>query len=174
MYKAEGFKWSADSDGEWLCIKLRNAMSILNSIDPTKPYDLEIKQHRERRSLDANAYCWVLLDKLAEKTGIRKTEIYKDLIRNIGGNCTVVCVQDVAVYDLRMGWEKNGIGWQTEEIPSKIDGCTNVVLYYGSSTYDTKQMSRLIDLVVQECKEQEIETMTPQELSRLMETWHGR
>ena len=59
----------------------------------------------------------------------------------------------------------------TDVNPSKIEGCKNVTLYYGSSTYDTRQMSRLIDLVVQDCKEQGIETMTPFELDALKERW---
>ena len=54
-----------------------------------------------------------------------------------------------------------------QAVPSKIDGCTNVILYYGSSTYDTAQMHRLIELIVQECKEQDIETLTPEGLERL-------
>ena len=59
----------------------------------------------------------------------------------------------------------------TEILPSKIAGCVNVVLYYGSSTYDSAQMSRLIDLVVQECQAQGIETKTPEELALLKEDW---
>ena len=69
------------------------------------------------------------------------------------------------------GWRHNGIGWQTETIPSKIKGCVNVVLYYGSSTYDTAQMSLLIDMVVQDCKDQNIETLPPDKLAGMMEEW---
>ena len=56
-------------------------------------------------------------------------------------------------------------------MPSKIDGCTNVIVYYGSSTYDSKQMSVLIDRIVQDCKELGIETLPPDELLRLQEEW---
>jgi len=78
-----------------------------------------------------------------------------------------VCVQDKAVDRLRQGWEQNGIGWQTDTMPSKLKGCTNVILYYGSSTYDTQQMSLLIDHIVQDAKALGIETMTPAELEAL-------
>ncbi len=54
---------------------------------------------------------------------------------------------------------------------SKIEGYVNVRSYYGSSQYDTAQMSRLIDLIVQECRQQGIETATPQELARYKEEW---
>ena len=62
----------------------------------------------------------------------------------------------------------------SETSPSKIDGCTNVILYYGSSEYDTRQMSRLINLIVEDCKIQGIETMTPDELSALLDRWEGK
>ena len=80
---------------------------------------------------------------------------------------------DKSVDKLRQGWEHNGLGWPTETMPSKLPGCTVVLLYYGSSTYDTAQMSRLISLIIEDCKAQGIETMTPAELSRLMEAWDG-
>ena len=133
--------------------------------------DVTVKKHREKRSLDANAYSWVLLDKLADSTGTPKSEIYRREVRDVGGNTETVCVREKAVQNLCDGWNKNGVGWQTEVMDSKIDGCKNVVLYYGSSTFDTKQMSRLIDNIVQDCKALGIETLTPQQLDALKEEW---
>lgn len=168
---ASDFRWSMDASGDWLCIRAKGARKILGELTPGKLYDVEIKQHRERRSLDANAYAWVLMDKLAEKTGIPKTEIYRHYIREIGGNSETVCVVEAAVKKLRRGWEHNGLGWQTDIQPSKISGCVNVILYYGSSTYDSTQMSRLIDMIVYDCKSQGIETMPSDKLAALMEGW---
>lgn len=133
--------------------------------------DVEIKRHHKKRSLSANAYAWVLTDKIAAATNQPKIDVYRETIRNIGGVSDIVCAQDRAVDALRSGWEAHGIGWVTDTIPSKLDGCTNVILYYGSSTYDTQQMSRLIELLVQEAKALGIETMTPKELERLREEW---
>lgn len=169
--RADTFRWSADSAGDWLCIQTKDARRILDTLTPGKVYDVEIKEHRERRSLDANAYAWTLMDRLAAKTGIPKTTVYRAYVREIGGNCETVCVQDGVVGKLRSGWEHNGIGWQTDTFKSKLPGCTNVILYYGSSTYDTAQMSRLIDMIVQDCKEQGIETLTPQQLDAMKERW---
>lgn len=106
-----------------------------------KELDIIVKPHRERRSLDANAYCWVLLDKLSEKLNVPRIELYRETIKHIGGVSETVCVKQKAADKLCEMWAKNGIGWQTEQIKSKIDGCVNVVLYYGSSEYDTAQMS---------------------------------
>ncbi len=132
---------------------------------------VDLKPYRERRSLDANAYCWVLLDKIAEKTGIPKEVIYKESIKNIGGNNEVVCVTNEAVNKVRYGWERNGIGWQTDTFPSKLDGCTNVILYYGSSVYDSAQMSRLLDNIIQDCKALNIPTETPERIAEMKSLW---
>lgn len=166
-------RWMQDSEGVWLSflVSRQDASQTLDEMKDGKTYTLTVKEHRERRSLDANAYCWVLLDKLAEKLSLPKTDVYRRFIREIGGNSETVCVVEKAADKLCDGWNHNGIGWQTERMPSKIDGCVNVILYYGSSTYDTKQMSRLIDMVVEECKEHGIETLTPMELDRLKDRW---
>lgn len=134
---------------------------------------IEIKPYRAKRSLDANAYCWVLLDKLSATLKIPKTEIYRILIRDIGGNSEVICVMESAADKLREGWMRNGIGWQTERFPSKLPGCVNVILYYGSSTYDSAQMSALIDRIVEECKLQNIPTATPDEIENMKSLWES-
>lgn len=131
------------------------------------PVEVSVKKYRAKRSLDANGYAWVLCDKIAERMRIPKADVYRDHIRQLGGVSEVVCARDQAVARLREGWEKNGIGWQTDTLPSKIAGCTNVVLYYGSSTYDTKQMSALIDSLADTAKSLGIEVMPPEELQSL-------
>ena len=146
--------------GEWeVTFSTKEDLSGLYDDLKDLPVNVEIKKAANKRSRDANALAWVLIDKLSEKTHIGKTEIYRNAIREIGGVSELVCVQDKAVERLRSGWEKNGIGWQTEVATSKLPGCTNVILYYGSSTYDTAQMSRLLDLLIQECEQQGIPTL---------------
>lgn len=162
-----------DMEGTWISflVSPHEASGAVYSMDIGKTYDLTIKPHRERRSLDANAYFWVLLDRLAEAIRIPKTDIYRRYIKEIGGNSETVCVVEKAADKLCEGWAHNGIGWQTDRLPSKLKGCVNVILYYGSSTYDSRQMSRLIDMVVADCKGQGIETLTPDELGRLKDRW---
>lgn len=75
---------------------------------------------------------------------------------------------------LRKHWGQNGLGWVSDVFPSKIPGCNNVILYAGSSTYNTEQMSRLIDLIVEECKAQGIETRPPEEIEAMMQYWEDR
>lgn len=150
------------------------AVAWLSSLIPSlkdKKYKISVKEFKNKRSLDANAYCWVLIDRLSEVTGYDKETIYKNAIKEIGGISETVCIQNKAAEKLCHAWEYKGLGWQTETFESKIDGCTNVILYYGSSVYDTAQMSRLIDIIVQECKSQGVETMTPDELEILKTQW---
>lgn len=146
---------------------IRDLYDDLQDVD----LDVTIKKHRERRSLDANAYCWVLIDRLAEKMNESKETIYRNAIRDIGGVSEIVCVKEKAFPKLKEGWQKNGIGWQVEQMPSKIDGCVNAILYYGSSTYDKKQMGDLIDRIVQDCKEIGIPTETPEQIEKMKSLW---
>jgi hypothetical protein len=132
---------------------------------------IKIGKFTKKRSLDANAYAWVMIDRLAQKLNLPKTEVYRSAIKEIGGNSDVVCIQDKAVESLCDGWQRNGIGWMTETFPSKLEGCTNVTLYYGSSTYDTAQMSRLINIIVEECRQLGIETKSTEEIDSLLGQW---
>ena len=143
----------------------------LEELRATERLTIKVAKFREKRSLDANAYAWVLLSKLAEKLNIPKTEIYRSMIKEIGGNSDTVCVQDKAVDSLIEGWLHNGIGWVAETFPSKLPGCTNVTLYYGSSSYDKAQMCRLINLITEECRQQGIEYKSEAELNSLLGRW---
>lgn len=145
--------------------------SFIDSLDSDKEYILTVKEHKQKRSLNANSYFWELCGKLAEKTHIPKTEIYRSYIKEIGGNSEIICIQDKALNHFREIWEQGHIGRFTEICDSKLKGCTNVIVYYGSSDYDTGTMSRLIEMVVQDCIEQEIPTYNQAELQKLCDEW---
>lgn len=163
-----------------LCIPYRDAKKFVGEMKPRK-YVAEIKEHRERRSLDANAYAWQLIGKLAAKLSIpgrpgvpavvvTPEEVYREAIRDVGDNYQVIPIRDDALDRWREIWEAKGLGWVCEVIgKSKIEGYTNTRCFYGSSVYDTAQMSRLISIIVDECKAVGVETMTPQELASLLE-----
>lgn len=152
-----------------LMLNERESLSSLEELKEDK-LSIEIKKYRKNRSLDANAYMWVLISKLEEKINISKDIIYKDAIRNIGVY-EVIPVKNEAVERFIEAWTKNGLGWVCETTKSKLEGYTNILAYYGSSTYNTAEMSRLIDFVVQECKQLDIETMSRIELDSLIESW---
>ena len=156
-----------------LTIETKDKNTLLTGFDELHEHEVvvDVKRYSPRRSLDANGFYWLLCGKLAEKTGVGTAEIYRSHVRNIGGNYEVYCGKTEAVEKLIKAWEKNGLGWIAETTPSKLEGCTNAILYYGSSTYDSRQMSRLIDQMVQDCKEQGIQTETPAEIARMCEAW---
>lgn len=163
---------TVDRDGKQL-IEIAVEGDVRDEFDALygKQLKAEIKQYRAKRSLDANAYFWTLIGKLAEKLWFPRDELYWEYIRNIGGNYETICIQSEHAEEFCRLWEKNGLGWVAEPFPSKLDGCTNVNCYVGSSQYTTEQMSRLISFVVEDCKEHGIETMTPEEQNKLISLW---
>ena len=96
-------------DGNYLVtISTPENISELYDALAEKEVSFEIKQSRKGRSLSANAYAWVLIDKIAERTGEKKTNVYRQAIKEIGGVTDTICVIDKAVDRLREGWAKNG------------------------------------------------------------------
>lgn len=150
---------------------LRDLLTYIDTLDAGKQYVVEVKQHREKRSLDANAYFWVLAHKLAEATGVPVVEIYRDAIKNIGGVSEHYCGKPEAIERLCEAWGQRGLGWIAETYESKLPGMVNATLYYGSSSYDRNQMARLIDNIVQDCQAVGIETDTPEQIARRLEEW---
>lgn len=172
---SDAFRWQEDSAGTWLCVKTtrRQAEQICAEVKPDKKYAVKISQHRNKRSLDANAYFWQLVGKLAAKVGVTPLEIYRQYIPDVADNFTIVPVRADLVKEWERIWCSGHMGRMVEDLgPCRnIDGYHNVMSYYSSSDYDTAQMSRLIDLVVQDCKSNDIETMTPDQLALLKEEW---
>ena len=145
--------------------------SYIDSLNEDKQYKIEIKELKQKRSLSANAYFWVLADKLSAKLNKSKEEIYKEYIKDVGDNNYLTLVQTYVVDDLQKQWASRGLGWVSDAIPSGQAGWTYVMLYYGSSTYDKAQMSRLINLIIQDCMENDIPVYDAEELQRLYDEW---
>ena len=150
----------------------RQVLDLVDKIDTKRDYDLEAKVHRNKRSLDANGYLWVLIQKLAVRLNMRPTEVYRRLIQE-SSNYTVVPIREDAIDQWSRVWTSNGSGWLTEDMGAcrNVKGYHNIKCYYGSSTYDSKQMSQLLDIVIEECKAQGIEYMSENELARLKAEW---
>ena len=136
------------------------------------PLDIKIDKHAERRTLRANAYLWVLLNELANKLSdrgmkpIKAEDIYIEYIRDFGRNDRVYVRKD-AVGAFCRGWRAQGQGWIA--IPQRSKGkMVEVQVFYGSSVYTRNEMARLIDAVVADCKEQGIDTRTPEEVAQML------
>lgn len=164
---------SVSRDGEWLLtIKTReNVGGLFDELHDTD-VDVTVKKWRDKRSKDANAYFWCLCGKLADKLyPLTKNDIYLKYVRQIGPYKDYDLTEEQAK-TFRVVWEHMGVGWPTEQVDFTPDGERLVIrAYYGSSVYNTKRMSRLIDLAVQDCREQGIETLPPHELDALISRW---
>ena len=144
-------------------------MVWLYSQEKGKKFD--IQEHKEKRSLNANSYCWLLLGKIADSIGSTKEEIYRDYIRN-KGIYRIITMNSEAVSTFVKVWSERGLGWICETSETKISGLTDVIAYYGTSTYNKKQMSYFIDYVVQECHNLRIETKSQEEIDSLLNNWN--
>lgn len=133
----------------------------------TKPLSLTVKQYRKPRSTDANAYCWVLCQALGEALGVPKERVYRQHVRDVGPFYVASCASGEAEGVARC-WQQNGVGW-IAEIEDGFEEST-VYLYPGSSTYDTAQMSRLIDSLIEDCDDLGLDVQIPEEVRSLIES----
>lgn len=139
-------------------------------IDENKPLAAVIGTASQKRSLSANAYAWALMNQLSAKINRPVLDIYRDLIRDIGGSSAIVTIRANAAKAFKNGWENKGDGWQVhklDEMTTQQGAFYNLQCWYGSSVFDSAQMHRLIDLIVQECQQHGIPTMTPEEIAKL-------
>ena len=130
----------------------------------------EIKEHKVKRSLNANAYCWVLMNKIADVIKSTKEEVYREYIKNKGIFRLITMNKDATNTFIKV-WQEKGLGWICDISESKYEGMVDVVAYYGTSSYNTKQMANFIDYVVDEAKNLGIETLPPDEIERLKSLW---
>lgn len=154
-------------------ISLESSRTVLEEATKLlgKQVNVEIKQYRERRSLDANAYFHVLVGKIAENLTISKAKSKNVLICKYG-QPRLLPDGSPMVYKTNAPQE---FMWEQEAIhciPIKFeDNATFYKVYRGSHTYDTKEMSLLIDGTVADAEELKINTLSPEELRKMKERW---
>ena len=149
-------------------------LDIVEQLKNENKLNIELKKWRKKRSNDANSYCWILCDKIAKKLTepeavITKEDVYKNSILDIG-TFEPMIIEEKAFENFERIWSKQGLGFLIQEV-SRKDKCIKVHCYYGSSTYDTKEMSLLIELLVDLAKSLNIETKSKQEIDSLLEAW---
>lgn len=154
-----------------ISFQVNEAAAVLHGYDEIK--DLErisvaVSRYRKKRSLDANAYAWVLMSKIASVLGTSKEEVYEEMLRRYGvlyedeeGYITITVKAEVDMSKIEGHW-----------LLIKDNGTFKAyAMIKGSSRYDTKEMSRFIDGIVSEAKEMGIETLTPRELEEMKVRW---
>lgn len=140
----------------------------LDKISGNKELSIQAKIHRNKRSLDSNAYAWVLMQKIAEATGLDKWDVYLNCLQRYSRAFTHVIVKPNAIDRLK---ELYRVCIDLGEVT--VNGKTGhqLQVYFGSSTFDTKEMSVFIDGIVSECKDLEIELLPPSEIERMKKEW---
>ena len=157
--------------GQWnitFTMNEASAINEVNNIQSCEKLSIKAVKHRNKRSLDANAYCWVILQKIAEVLHQDKWNIYLEMLGKYGVFTHIIVKPNVV--------DKVKEEWRTvKELGEvSVNGMTGIQLqcYFGSSTYNTKEMSVLIDGIVYEAKELGIETLPPDELERMKIEWN--
>lgn len=139
-----------------------------------KNVDVEITEHKEKRSMSANALCWELCTVIGKALTppIPKEEVYRRAIKDVGVY-EPLPIKAEAVDHFIKAWSEHGTGWIAEVIDnSKLPGYKLVFAYYGSSTYNTKEMSTLIDYLIDEAQQMGLEIAEElTEVDRAIEEW---
>ena len=140
----------------------------LDKLSGNKPLIVQAKQHYNKRSLDANAYAWVLMQQIAEATGVDKWNVYITCLQRYSRAFTHVIVKPNAIERLK---ELYRVCIDLGEVEVRGQKGHQLQVYYGSSTFTTKEMSVFIDGIISECKDLDIPVTPDSEIKRLKEEW---
>lgn len=167
-------------------ITIKVGFDFREMFDSLKDHEInvEIKKLTKQRSLDANAYFWHLCSEIAKRSSKYSTDgkddVYREAIRSKGEYVSLK-VLECAVDTFISKWAQKGTGWFADIVDDAIDydelmgdnprRYKIIHAYYGSSTYDTLAMSRIIDYVVLIANDLGIPTMTEKEKEKLLASW---
>lgn len=133
--------------------------------DQDKNKKFEVKEYHKKRSLNANAYAWALIGKIADVLRNSKDEIYLEMLKKYGQSEIVSVLSDINV---------TGYFKYFEEIATvKLQGknFTHYKVFKGTSEYNTAEMAVFIDGVVSEADELGIDTLPPDEVEKIKSLW---
>lgn len=142
----------------------------LQTVRALEELTVSFKKYRKKRSHDANAYCWVLCSKIAEKVGSSKDDVYEQMLQDYG--CYYEDENGYVVMTVKSSVDMSRIGghWKFYKGNGKFSSYLKIK---GSSEYDSAEMSRFIDGIIYEAKELGITTETPDEIERMKALWKG-
>ena len=179
--KTESIAWSADAAGLILSLRTPEARRIAESVKQGKPYTVEIKEYRKKRSLDQNALYWKVLTEFARAMEMSNPEAHNQMLRMYGqlerydDRPVYVVLPDTPEAEVKASCSETYHVKPTSQVKYGSDGrgYRTYMLLRGSSTYDTAEMTRLLNGLIDECREIGIEVLTEQERS-LLEDLNGR
>lgn len=147
----------------------------INKIDENSEYTVTLIKKSKKRSLNANAYAWVLCEKIAHELSknayISKNDVYKRVLIE-SGTFTYLPIKNDATGRFIEIWHGHGLGWYAEDAgPAKTEGYTIVRAYHGSSVYTVNEMRRLIDALIDECNQLNIPIENDEYINSLINEW---
>ena len=164
------------SGGEWL-------VSFTTRGNPEELYNrlkdaditVEIRKSCKSRSRDANAFCWAMCSDIgnALRPPVPKEMVYRKAIRDVGKSAMLLIQNDAVDTFIRV-WGEKGIGWFAEVLDDskKNPGCKVILAYYGTSTYDTQEMSRVLDYLRQDMENMNLPIpLSRAEQNRIAKQW---
>jgi hypothetical protein len=151
--------------GDELILKTSALADIRRFAYGFKAGNYEIERRRKKRSNDANALCWKLCTEIANVLRAEKESIYVDMLKKYGQSDVVSVLSKVDVKGYFKYYDEFGKG--------TVNGkeFTHYRVYKGSSEYDTKEMSILLDGIVDEAKALDIEVISESERALLLADW---
>lgn len=128
----------------------------------------EIKPYRQKRSLNANAYAWVLINEIANRLRTSKDEVYLEMLKRYGQSRVISVLSEIDISRFVKYYEEIGKG--------HVEGkeFTHYRCFIGSSEYDSREMAILIDGIVDEAKELGIDTLPTTAVERMKALWQGQ
>lgn len=160
-------------EGGWLMLKAtpRDAIKFIHGF---KAGTHELKKTRKKRSLDANGLAWALIHEIAAEIRDTPENVYRAAVQNIGGVSEVIAIKEEAVESFTRLFIGDHIGRQVRRMPSSTRGYVTLVCTYGSSDYDTHQISLLIENLKQDAHALGIQTPDDERINSLLEEWDAQ
>ena len=127
----------------------------------------DVKEHKDKRSNNANRLLWVCLGRIAKALKTDSWSVYMQMLKRYG-TFTYICVKPSAVEGVKKQWrECEEIG----ELTIKGKKAVQLLCYYGSSTYNTQEFSEFLESVMSEMEEMNIPTPREEEIERALKQW---
>lgn len=149
--------------------ELPNSVQSLNREDYLS---IKAVKKRKKRSLDANAYAWLIIGKLADAMRMSKEELYKDKLFEHGQSERILVRADVDVEHFYPYTRYKSTTWKKDEKSNEYEKYHEYLFARGTSSYDTREMSIFIDGIVEDAKEQGIDTIPRVDLEKMKAKWH--
>ena len=165
-------------DGDWI-ISISTKSDVREEYDKLSGQDIkvDIKKYYKKRTKTANDFCWALCTDIGNALSppIPKEEVYRNAIRDVGVYSTVL-LKEEEVEIFKRNWSSKGDGWFVNVIDDskKNPGCKVVFAYYGTSTYDSAEMGRVLEYLVQDAREMGLSIPTNKEQEEMLLAWSSR